>query len=161
MLRSGSFPMRSTSRRGMLDVNQPYPGLGCRARNAMPIRLLIVDDRAVVRAELRAALALFRSVTVAGEAVDGTDALRQARALQPDAVLLDLEMPGMDGYEAARRLKAACPAPVVIALTVHADAVSRRKAVEAGADAFIVKGTDLRRILHTIEDLVPQRSKDE
>ena len=113
----------------------------------MTNRVLIVDDRAVVRDELHHVLELLADVTVVGEAVDGWDALHQAEALKPDIVLMDLEMPGMDGFEATRRIKAMHLARTVIVLTVYGDDLSRQKAKEAGADAFIVKGTDLLTML--------------
>lgn len=122
----------------------------------MTIRILIVDDREVVRAELHRALELLESVTVVGEGVDGWDALRQAKALSPDIVLMDLEMPGLNGFEATRQIKALNLARRVIALSVYSDAFNQQKAKEAGADAFIVKGTDLRTMLDLFEQLIHQ-----
>ena len=121
----------------------------------MTIHVLIVDDRAVVRKELRNLLELTGAVMIAGEAVDGWDAIRQAKALNPDIVLMDLEMPGLDGFEATRQIKALHLARVVIIITVYADANSQQKALEAGADAFFVKGTDL----HTLLELFDQFSQ--
>ncbi len=117
----------------------------------MTARILIVDDRDVVRAELHHVLELSEGVIVAGEAVDGQEALRLAAALQPDIVLMDLEMPGMDGFEATRRIKAQHLARAVIVLTIYADVFNQKKALKAGADAFIAKGTDLGAILDLIE----------
>jgi DNA-binding NarL/FixJ family response regulator len=117
----------------------------------MTVRILIVDDRAVVRQELHSVLELLGDVTVVGEAVDGWDAIHQAGALQPDLVLMDLEMPGLDGFEATRQIKALHLAQRVIVLTVHGDDISQQKALAAGADAFIVKGSDLRTMLDQIE----------
>lgn len=122
----------------------------------MTIRILIVDDRAVVRAELHNALELLRGVSVVGDAVDGWDALRQAEALKPDIVLMDLEMPGLDGFEATRQIKALHLARTVIVLTVYGDDFNQKKAMEAGADAFIVKGTDLGTILNLLEQFSNQ-----
>jgi DNA-binding NarL/FixJ family response regulator len=117
----------------------------------MTPQILIVDDRAVVRAELTSVLQLLEDVCVVGQAVDGWDALRQARALKPDIVLMDLEMPGLDGFEATRQMKALKLARTVIVLSVYGDDANQQKAMAAGADAFIVKGTDLRTILDLIE----------
>jgi DNA-binding NarL/FixJ family response regulator len=117
----------------------------------MVMRILIVDDRAVVRKELRNVLDITGTVSVVGEAVDGWDALRQAKALQPDLVLMDLEMPGLDGFEATRQIKALRLARTVVIFTIYADEANRQKALEAGADAFIVKGTDLRTLLNLFE----------
>jgi DNA-binding NarL/FixJ family response regulator len=127
----------------------------------MTARILIVDDRAVVRAELRTVLELVGGISVAGEAADGWEAIRQAQVLKPDIVLMDLEMPGLDGLEATRRIKALRMACAVIVLTVYGDAFSQKKAKEAGADEFIVKGTDLCTILEIIERFSGQeRSSD-
>jgi CheY-like chemotaxis protein len=83
--------------------------------------------------------------------VDGWDAVRQAKALRPDIVVMDLEMPGLDGFEATRQIKAQQLAGKVIVLTVYGDETNQQKAKEAGADAFIVKGTDLRTMLDLFE----------
>ena len=115
------------------------------------IEILIVDDRAVVREELRNVLSLTGLVHVAGEAGDGWDALRLAETLDLDIVLMDLEMPGLDGFEATRQIKRRGLSQAVIAFSVYADAANRRKALDAGADAFVVKGTDLRTLLDLFE----------
>lgn len=117
----------------------------------MTVQILIVDDSAVVRKELRNVLALTGTVTIVGEAVDGWDALRQVKALNPEIVLMDLEMPGVDGFEATRQIKAMHLAQKVIIFTVYADPTNRQKALEAGADAFIVKGSDLFTLLDLFE----------
>lgn len=119
----------------------------------MAIQILIVDDRAVVRKELRHLLELTGRVAVAGEAADGWEAVRQAAALNPDIVLMDLEMPGLDGFEATRQIKARRLARAVIVFTVYGDADSREKALAAGADAFVVKGADLSELLALFEQL--------
>ncbi len=116
-------------------------------------QILIVDDRAVVRKELRHLLELIGTVAVIGEAEDGWDAIRKAKILNPDTVLMDLEMPGMDGFEAIRQIKALRLAKIVIAFTVYTDVSYRQKAMEAGADAFIEKGTDLQTLIDVINHL--------
>jgi DNA-binding NarL/FixJ family response regulator len=123
----------------------------------MTIQILIVDDRAVVRKELHNILDLTGVVSVVGEAVNGWDAIRQVKVLEPDIVLMDLEMPGMDGFEATRYIKDMHLAQTVIAFTVYADAINQKKALEAGADAFIVKGTDLRTLLDLFEKFSHQQ----
>ncbi len=113
-------------------------------------RVLIADDRQQVRQELRAILPLAGDVEVVGEAADGLEAVRLATALQPQAVLLDLQMPVMDGYEAARQIKAACPSCRIIAVTIHSDESARRAAAEAGIDAFVVKGAPIAALIDAV-----------
>lgn len=123
----------------------------------MSIQILIVDDRTVVRKELKNVLELTGIVSVVGEAADGQEALRLANVLKPDIVLMDLEMPGMDGFEATRQIKALHLAQAVIVFTVYADDANKQKALEAGADAFIVKGTDLRTLLDLFKQFSHQK----
>ncbi len=114
------------------------------------LRLLIVDDVAEVRRDLRLLFSLSGAVDVAGEAANGLDALQQMDALQPDVVLLDLEMPVMDGYEAARQIKARWPACRVVAFSIHSYPAARQKAARVGVDEFIEKGASLHEILQKI-----------
>ncbi len=117
------------------------------------LKILIVDDSAIVRKELRHVLELAGTVSVVGEAVDGWDALRQAKKFSPDIVLMDLEMPNLDGFEATRQIKTLRLAQKVIVFTVYADSVNRKNALEAGADAFVIKGADLRTLLDLFNQL--------
>lgn len=118
------------------------------------MKILIVDDRSVVRKELRNILELTGMVDVVGEAADGWQALHQASVLHPDIVLMDLEMPGMDGFEATRRIKAQHLARVVIVCSVYGDLSSQKEAAASGADAFIVKGTDLQTMMNIFEQSI-------
>jgi len=101
------------------------------------VRVLIVDDMPQVRQDLRLLLQLTGEIEIVGEAADGLEAIRQAEALRPDVVVMDLDMPVMDGFEATRQIKARCPACRVVALTFHGDKAARRKAGQAGVDDFI------------------------
>ncbi len=114
------------------------------------MRIIIADDRRQVRRELRAILPLAGDVEVVGEAADGLEAVRLVAALRPAAVLLDLEMPVMDGYRAAAAIKTECPACRVVALTIHGDEVARRRAAEAGVDAFVVKGAPIAALIEAL-----------
>ena len=116
-------------------------------------RLLLVDDVPQVRQELRTLLSLVGDIEIVGEAADGLSALQQCEILHPEAVLMDLEMPEMDGYEATQRIKALQPAPRVVVLTVHGYASARQKAMQAGADAFVVKGAPLESLILAIKNL--------
>ncbi|HSR29201.1 MAG TPA: response regulator transcription factor [Anaerolineae bacterium] len=120
------------------------------------LRVLIADDRQQVRQELRAILPLAGNIEVVGEAADGQEAVQLVAALRPQAVLLDLQMPVMDGYQAALEIKAICPACRVVALTVHGDETARRKASESGVDAFVVKGAPLSILVQVLSGSSPK-----
>ncbi len=120
---------------------------------ATKIKLLIVDDQERVRQDLRTALQLMPGLEVVGEAADGFEAVRQAEDLGPDVVLVDLKMPGMDGFEAARQIKARRLARGVVALTIYGDDAAREQAARAGMDAFVVKGTPIQALAETIRKI--------
>jgi CheY-like chemotaxis protein len=101
-------------------------------------RVLIADDKRPVREGLRSVLALSPQVEVVGEAVDGQDAVGLVAERHPDVVLMDIQMPGMDGLEATRLIKRQWPRVRVVVLTLYAR--YRAKALSAGADVFLVKG---------------------
>jgi DNA-binding NarL/FixJ family response regulator len=113
-------------------------------------RVLIVDDNPQVRQELRTLLPLAGEIEVVGEAADGLEAVHLAQILQPQVILMDLEMPLMDGYQAARQIKAVCPDCRVVALTVYGDAASRIQATQAGIDVFLVKGVAVDALVQAI-----------
>jgi len=113
-------------------------------------KILIVDDVPQVREDLRTLLPLAGEIEVVGVAINGLDAVRKAETLRPDVVLMDLEMPILDGYEATRQLKTLNPACRVVALTIYGDPQARQKAAEAGVDAFIVKGTPVEALVKVI-----------
>jgi DNA-binding NarL/FixJ family response regulator len=115
-----------------------------------PVRVLIVDDMAHVRAELRQLLDLVETIQVVGEAADGQAALEQAQACRPDVVLMDLEMPRMNGREAALQIKARGLARKVIILSIHADLEEIQRCLQAGADEFIPKGEAFERLVQAI-----------
>jgi two-component system response regulator NreC len=119
------------------------------------LRILIVDDNPKVRQNLAVVLDLAgRSagvrIEIAGEAGDGREAIASAGALKPDVVLLDLEMPVLDGFEAARRIKAREGAPRVVILSVHDGPGEHERARSAGADDFVVKGAPYQTLWNAI-----------
>ena len=114
------------------------------------LRLLIVDDVPEVRRDLSLLLSLVGKLEIAGEAANGLEAIQQTETLRPDVVLLDLEMPTLDGYEASRQIKTRWPACRVVVLSVHSYCVARKKAALAGVDDFIEKGAPLLEILRKI-----------
>src|SRR5260221_9439325 len=103
------------------------------------IRLLLVDDKPTVRRGLRMRLALEADFLVAGEAEDGTSALALMSELRPDVVLMDAQMPRMDGIIATVALRVAFPETAIVILSLHDDEATRKQAVAAGATAFLSK----------------------
>jgi DNA-binding NarL/FixJ family response regulator len=114
------------------------------------IRVLLVDDVEEVRRNLRTVLMLSGNIEIVGEAANGSEAIRLTESLQPDVVLMDLEMPIMDGYESTGQIKSRFPCCKVIALTVHDYESARTKAKQTGVDAFLVKGAPVKTIVQTI-----------
>jgi two-component system, NarL family, response regulator NreC len=117
------------------------------------IKLLIVDDQPAVRKGLRMRLAAEPDLQVVGEAADGEAALSLAQELHPDIVLLDMEMPHMDGIATTDTLHKLCPLTLVIMLTIHDDAGARARAENAGAAAFIPKSAPSDMLLATIRQI--------
>ncbi len=120
----------------------------------IPQRVLIVDDAPVVREALRWIFGELVDWLVVGEAGDGLEALTQVTALLPDVVILDIELPGMDGYTVARLLKALPDAPLVLFLSVHGDAAARQQAMAAGGDSFVEKGAGWQVLIQEIRRLM-------
>ncbi len=120
------------------------------------MKILIVEDRPPARAGLCAFLVALDSglgVDVVGEAADGLQAVQQVEQLQPDVVIMDVRMPGMDGIQATRMIKCRWPKVAVVILTLYAG--YRSEARQAGADAFLLKGCppdDLLECLRQIHD---------
>jgi len=106
------------------------------------IRVLLVDDHAMVRRGMRDFLSLHDDIHVVGEAADGAAGVEQAKALQPDIVVMDLMMPNLDGIEATGRIKAALPDVEVIALTSFIEDSRVVAAIEAGASGFLLKDAE-------------------
>jgi len=118
---------------------------------------MIVDDVERVRQDLCTLLTLVGDFEVVGQARNGREAIQKARALHPDVILMDLEMPVLDGYEATRQIKACWPSCRVIALTIHDYESARLQAIEAGMDGFIVKGSPLESLVRIISQKTEER----
>jgi len=115
-----------------------------------PIRVLVADDQKVVRDGLSVILGLLPGIEVVGAAVDGDDAFRQALAMAPDVVLMDLHMPNCDGFEAIRRLALARPRICVVVLTTYSDDASVLAALRAGARGFLTKDAGAAEIREAV-----------
>ena len=107
--------------------------------NAPTITLLIVDDVPAVRRGLRMRLELEDDLRVLGEAADGWEGLELASTLQPDVVILDVEMPVMDGFAAASALPQRAPRSQPVMLTLHDDSQTRARAAASGIRDFVAK----------------------
>ena len=117
----------------------------------MTIRILLVDDHSVVRQGLRLFLKYDPELEVVGEASDGAEALRQARELKPDVVLMDLLMPVMDGIAATAAIRRELPETEVLALTSVLEDASVVGAVRAGAIGYLLKDTQAEALCQAIK----------
>lgn len=117
----------------------------------MTIRMLLVDDHAVVRQGLKMFLSLDTELTIVGEAVNGADALQKAHALQPDVILMDLMMPVMDGITAIGILRRDLPDIEIIALTSVLEDASVFGAMRAGATGYLLKDTEAEELCRAIK----------
>ncbi|MEU4490045.1 response regulator [Streptomyces sp. NPDC052016] len=120
---------------------------------AGPIRVLIADDHPVVRRGMSALLASLDGVEVVAEAATGEEALREAQLSRPDVVVMDIQMPAMDGVEATRRLAALLPEVAVLVVTMFEDDETVVSAMRAGARGYLLKGAQQEDILTTIRSV--------
>ncbi|HET9605741.1 MAG TPA: response regulator, partial [Nitrospira sp.] len=114
------------------------------------IRVLLVDDHALVRSGLSSVLRYHTELQVVGEAADGQEAVALAVALKPDVVVMDVNMPRMDGVEASKRIKRALPGTVVIGLSMHEGGHHENAMRESGAAAYLTKDSAAERLIETI-----------
>jgi DNA-binding NarL/FixJ family response regulator len=114
-----------------------------------PARILIADDDRRTRAGLRALLSTQRGFEIVGEAIDGQDTLAQVARHRPDAVLLDLHMPLLDGIQTTRLLKVRWPEIAIVVLSM--DAGQQSAALAAGADAFVSKTEEPHEVIKALQ----------
>jgi len=117
------------------------------------INVLVVDDHAVVREGLRTLIDTEPGMTVIGEAQDGREAMRQAKLLQPDVVLLDLVMPNMSGLEAIPEIRKLTPQAKILVLTSFAGDDVVFPAIKAGALGYLLKNSSPQRLLYAIREV--------
>jgi len=122
-------------------------------------RVLIVDDAPTVREALRWVLEEGLDVTVVGEAGEGYTGRRLATELHPDVVILDIELPDIDGYTVARLIKSLPNPPRILFLSVHSDVYSRQLALDAGGDSFVEKGAGWPPLIGELRRLLTTRSR--
>ena len=115
------------------------------------IRVVVADDHAVVRAGLVQLLATFADVELVGAAGDGEEVVALCAERQPDVVLMDLEMPVLDGIEATRRIRSAQPGVAVVVLTSFSDRERILRALDAGAAGYLLKDAEPAELRRAIE----------
>jgi DNA-binding NarL/FixJ family response regulator len=119
----------------------------------MPIRILCVDDHALLREGIAALIATQSDMTLVAEAASGREAVAQFRLHQPDVTLMDLQMGEMNGIDAIIAIRAEWPGAKIIVLTTYAGDVLAQRALKAGAFAYVLKGLIRKDILETIRDV--------
>lgn len=124
-----------------------------------PYRVLVVDDAPVVREALRWVIEDTPDLEIVGEAGEGLEAVVRAITLDPDVVVLDIHLPGLDGYGVARELRSLPKPPVIIFLSVDSDKDTKQRWVEAGGDAFVAKEHGWEALLTQIRALLAARAK--
>jgi DNA-binding NarL/FixJ family response regulator len=134
------------------QVHPPAKAAGVR-------RVLLVDDHAMVRQGLRAVLDAYPDLFIIGEAADGREAVSIAKKRTPDVIIMDINMPRMDGIEATRRIKKEQPGTVIIAVSVNDTADIRETLQKAGASAFVSKDEAGERLYETIMTMALPREE--
>jgi DNA-binding NarL/FixJ family response regulator len=117
------------------------------------MRIVLVDDHNLVRTGMRLLLETMPNISVVGEASDGASALRLIEEHRPDAVIMDLSMPGISGSEAVRRAAARFPETRVLVVSMHADEAYVREALAAGAAGYLLKGADKAELEHALRQI--------
>jgi len=117
-----------------------------------PIRIVIVEDNKVFREALELLLGLRSAILVVGSVADGEAAVPACREFKPQVALMDYRLPGLDGVEATRALKEACPTVAVVALTASANREEMQALREAGAVACLTKDKELEEIVAAIHE---------
>ncbi len=123
-----------------------------------PIRVLLVDDHPVVRAGIEGILNSQPDIEVVGEASDGMEALHLNRALQPDVILMDLQMPAMDGVTAIKAIREQANAPYILVLTTYDTDADIVQAIQAGATGYLLKDTPREDIFAAVRQVAKGES---
>lgn len=118
------------------------------------LRILIADDHPVVRKQVRSILERHPHFEVCGEAPDGAKAIEEAQRLKPDVVVLNVEMPALNGFEAAREIKTKLPESAIVILSLNADKRLVEEAKKVGAHAYVAKTKAGEALVKAVEDAV-------
>ena len=118
------------------------------------MRILVVDDHPILRQALAALLREEPDIEIAGEASDGEMAIVRTRELRPDAILMDVQMPGMDGIQATRAIHGEFPDACIVALSAFEDGDTMTRMRDAGAYSYVVKGDSMDSCLQALRDCV-------
>ena len=136
-----------------MSERPPHPTARKPAAGAACIRLLLVDDHPVVREGLRSCFSRLPQLSVVGEAASGEEALRQVRRLKPDVVLMDINMPGLNGLAAAARMRTLAPGAKVLILSVHENREYVAEVARSGARGYILKDASPAELVRAIESV--------
>jgi two-component system invasion response regulator UvrY len=117
------------------------------------INVMLVDDHDLVRSGIKRILSDVGDIDVVAEANSGEQAVKQAREVKPDVILMDLSMPGIGGLEATRKITRSMPGAKIIAVTIHEDDPFPARLLEAGAVGYLTKGCDVREIINAIKSV--------
>jgi DNA-binding NarL/FixJ family response regulator len=128
----------------------PRVAEGQQAQEGRPIRVLLVDDHAVVRRGLRGFFDLLDDIEVVGEAADGNAAVAEAQRLEPDVILMDLIMPGLDGLRAIAAIRQSHPEIEIVALTSFIEEEKVTAALEAGAAGYLLKDAEADEVTRAV-----------
>ena len=123
------------------------------------LRVLVVDDSEIVRRGIRQILQLQADIEVVCEAADGADAVRKVREHRPHVVLMDITMPVMNGFEAARRIKREFPATLILVVSQFDSAPFAREAIAAGASGYVVKSNASTELIPMLRKTMSQQER--
>ena len=121
----------------------------------MDIRVFLADDHAAIRKALRELLEAQVNLTVVGEAVDGVDVVEQAAQVRPDVVVLDITMPGIDGFNTVQQIRRSSPRTQVIIISMHLSREHALEALRSGANGYVLKesaGGELATAIRTVRN---------
>jgi DNA-binding NarL/FixJ family response regulator len=119
----------------------------------MPISVFLADDHPVVRNGLQLILQAEADINVVGEAADGHEAVRRVEKAKPDVVVMDIAMPGLNGIEATKKIRVACPEARVLILSMHATAEHIYQALQAGAQGYLLKESAGEEVIKAVRAL--------